>query len=464
MSNNSSSREQFASRVGFILMTAGCAIGLGNVWRFSYISGQYGGGFFVLLYLIFLLLLGTPVMLMELALGRAGQSTFPGAFRRLKKPDCRYAWEKPVYIFFSGNLILLMFYSVITGWLLHYGWLFCKDTFRNATPETCKNVFAAMLDAPATQIFWMLAALLITLAICIGGVRKSIERAIKFMMGGLFLLMIILVIQSLNLPDSGKGLEFFLKPDWKKFAGNGIFATVHAAMAQAFFTLSLGVGSIAVCGSYTSKESSLLTEGCWIVLLDTIVAIASGLIIFPACAAFGIQPDAGPSLIFITLPNVFHNMAGGIFWGILFFIFLAIAALSTLVAVFENLAAFGMDQWSWSRKKSCLIFAALLAVLSLPCILGFNLWKNIQPLGNGSTILDLEDFIISDNLLPLGALYTAIFCMNRYGWGKENAFAEINTGKGLKFPLKTACYLTYILPLIIFAIWLLGLGKRFNWF
>ena len=458
-----STRELFASRAGFILMSAGCAIGLGNVWSFSYVAGEYGGGFFVLLYLLFLAVLGFPVMLMELALGRAGRSTFPGAFRNLQPTNCKFQWYKPVYVLFSGNLILLMFYTVISGWLLIYAAKYLTGEVSKVTTAQSAAVFENLLASPIAQISGTFAGILLTVLICIGGVRKTIEKAIKIMMAGLFLLLIILIIQAMRLPDAMKGVSFFLKPNWQKFMGDGIFNTIHAAMAQAFFTLSLGVGSMAICGSYMPRGRSLANEGVWIIVLDTFAAVFSGLIIFPACAAFGINPNAGPPLIFITLPNVFANMQYGMFWGFLFFIFLAIAALSTLIAVFENLVSFGMDEWKWSRKRSCGIFAALLSIASLPCIFGFNLWKKFQPLGKGSNILDLEDFIISDNLLPLGALYITIFCMSRYGWGKENLFKEINTGKGWNFPAGLAFYCKWILPLIILLIWVIGIAKRFNW-
>lgn len=458
-----STREVFASRAGFILMSAGCAIGLGNVWRFSYVAGEYGGGFFLILYLLFLAIIGFPVMLMELAIGRAGRSTFPGAFRNLQSNQSKFKWYKPVYILFTGNLILLMFYTVITGWLLQYSVEYLTGKFSNVSTEKSAELFGNMLADPLLQIITMATGVILTTLICMGGIRKTIEKAIKFMMAGLFILLLILLIYSLQLPNAMQGLSYFLKPDWQKFIGDGALNTIHAAMAQAFFTLSLGVGSMSVCGSYMPQERSLANEGVWIITLDTCAAVFSGLIIFPACAAFGINPNAGPPLIFITLPNVFANMQYGSFWGFLFFIFLFIAAFSTLIAVFENLVSFGMDEWNWSRKRSSSIFAVILTIASLPCILGFNLWKNFQPFGKGSNVLDLEDFIISDNLLPLGALYITIFCINRYGWGKENLFKEINTGSGWKFPAGAAFYCKWILPLIILLIWVIGIAKRFNW-
>ncbi len=449
-------REQFASRLGFILMTAGCAIGLGNIWRFPYITGANGGGLFVLLYIFFLIILGFPVLMMELALGRAGRSTFPGAFRSLNRGN--FKWEIPGYILFTGNMILLMFYTVITGWLLFYAWQYFSGQSETLSPET----FSALLASPGKQIIFTLVALLLIIPICMGGVRGAIEKSIKIMMAGLLAILVVLIVHSVRSPGAAKGLNFFLFPDFQNFAQNNLAATIHAAMTQAFFTLSLGIGSLAVCGSYFSKERSLPQEGFWIIILDTLVAISAGLIIFPCCMSFGIEPDAGPSLIFITLPRVFQSMTGGVFWGALFFIFLSVAALSTLIAVFENLAAFGMDEFKWSRVKSCAVFGAALTILTLPCIFGFNIWQDFHPFGGSSNVLDLEDFIVSDNLLPLGALTLTLFCMNRFGWQEENFFAELNTGKGWKFSAKSRHFLKFVLPWIIFVIWLAGILKRFG--
>ncbi|MBQ7206460.1 MAG: sodium-dependent transporter [Lentisphaeria bacterium] len=450
-------REQFASRLGFILMTAGCAIGLGNVWRFPYVAGAYGGGLFVALYLFFLAVLGFPVMVMELAAGRAARSTLPGALRTLGAGRGRFKWHIPGYVFFSGNLILLMYYTVISGWLLAYALRMLSGGRDKLTPQ----FLADFTNRPGEQTLCTLVMLSLTVLICLGGVRNAIEKSIKVMMGGLFLLLSALTLRSLCLPGAAEGITFFLWPSLKGFAGGHLLETVHAAMAQAFFTLSLGIGSIMVCGSYFGRERSLPGEGLWIIFCDTLVALCSGLVIFPACRAYGISPDAGPSLIFITLPRVFQNMPAGAVWGTAFFIFLAVAAFSTLVAVFENLAAFGMDELKWSRKKSCFVFGAVLAVLSLPCILGFNVWKHIRPLGKDSCILDLEDFIVSDNLLPLGALFLAVFCTSRYGWGIENFYGELNAGQGVKFPRWAAFYLKWILPVIIFAVWAAGMIRRF---
>ena len=451
-------RELFASRLGFILMTAGCAIGLGNVWRFPYITGKYGGAWFVLLYLFFLAVLGFPVLMMELALGRAGRSTYPGAFRKLKSPESLFPWEVPGYILFAGNMILLMFYTVVSGWLVAYA---CSYLTGNGGELTAAS-FGEFLASPWKQSAYMLGTLLFSVLICAGGVQKTIEKSIKLMMSGLVVILLILIAHAMSLPGAGAGVKFFLKPDFGNFASVNLLETIHAAMAQAFFTLSLGIGSIAVCGSYFAKERSLAQEGVWIVVLDTFVAISSGLIIFPCCMVYGVEPGAGPSLIFVALPKVFQNMPAGNFWGALFFVFLAVAAISTLVAVFENLAAFGMDEFKWSRKRSCTVFGVALAVLSMPCVLGFNIWKSFQPFGANSNVLDLEDFIVSDNLLPLGALYLTVFCFAKSGWGGKNFCAELNTGKGLKFP--EACWrvLKWVLPVIIAAIWVIGIVKKFS--
>ena len=448
-------REHFASRLGFIFMTAGCAIGLGNVWRFPYVAGANGGGLFVLLYLACLLLFGIPVLMMELAMGRAGQSTFPGSFCKLKQSNV--PWHKPAYVLFSGNLILLMFYTTVTGWLLFYGTEFLIGGSRIYRD----GYFGEFIGSPGKQTVFMLTALLITVLICMGGVRKTIEKSIKYMMGGLFVLMVFLVVYALLQDGASAGVKFLLKPNFAAAKEVGFANMLHAAMAQAFFTLSLGIGSIAICGSYIGKERSLMQEGLWIVLLDTVVAVSSGLIIFPSCMANGIEPNAGPELIFVTLPKVFENMPGGSILGVLFFLFLAVAALSTLVAVFENLAAFGMEEFHWSRVKSCLIFGIALGVLSMPCIFGFNLWSNFHPLGGSSNILDLEDFIVSANLLPLGALYMTIFCMSKSGWGAENFFAEVNTGTGQKFPVQLKNYMRFVIPVILVLLWGIGIVKIF---
>ncbi len=457
----SSSREHFSSRIGFILMTAGCAIGLGNVWRFPFIAGQYGGGLFVCLYLFFLLILGFPVMCMELAVGRAGQNVYPLDFKTLQNPETKFQWSIPGFILFSGNLILLMFYTVVTGWMLAYTWFYCSGGANKIYESQPDKFFGDFLGAPGLQIVFMLIGLVITLVVCFGGIQKSIEKVIKFMMAGLFLILLGLVVRSAVLPKAVDGFSFFLYPSTENFVNKGLMETIHAAMAQAFFTLSLGIGSIAICGSYIQRERSLANEATWIIILDTLVAIASGLIIFPCCSSFDITPNAGPALIFITLPKIFQGLPGGAFWGSLFFLFMSIAALSTLIAVFENLVAFGMDVFHWKRIKSCTIFGIILGIASFPCIFGFNIWSSFQPLGEGTGVLDLEDFIVSDNLLPLGALTLVLFCTMKKGWGSENFLNEINTGAGWKVRPFMIHYCRWGLPVIVFLIWGIGIAKRF---
>lgn len=456
-------REKLGSRLGFILLSAGCAIGLGNVWRFPYVCGQYGGAIFLMIYLLFLLLLGYPVMVMELSVGRAGQQDLTGCYSKLQPPGSRFPWVKLGRIAFFGNVILLMFYTVITGWLLSYTYSFISGEFKNITEGEMGKFFGDFLANVPRQITFNYLSIAITIAICIAGLKKGVERITKVMMIGLFALMIGLAIESCLLPDAEKGIAFLLQPDLETLKDNGIWSAVHAAMSQAFFTLSLGIGSIAIFGSYIGKDKSLPQEASIIIGLDTFVAICSGLIIFPCCFAFNVEPGAGPSLIFITIPQIFQDASYGSLRGFVFFIFLSIAALTTLIAVSENIIAFGIDQLKLSRRKSTLLTGAMLAVLSLPCLFGFNIWSSFEPLGKGTCILDLEDFIVSANLLPLGALMLLIFCTRRYGWGLDNFLAEANTGHGIKLPRKFfAFYISWVLPIIIVALWIIGILKQFK--
>ena len=456
-----SQRELFASRLGFILMTAGCAIGLGNVWRFPYIAGACGGGMFVFFYLFFLLVLGFPVMLMELAVGRAGRSTFPGAFRKLQNPDAKFRWSWLAMLLFSGNFLLLMFYAPVTGWLLAYVFFGIRGDFEGMSPGECAAHFEGFLADWKLQAFFMAAAVVVTTLICLGGVRRTVEKSVKVMMGGLFIMMVLLVVRSLMLPGAAAGVKFYFNPSFENFFRNGVGVSILAAMTQAFFTLSLGIGAIAVCGSYFERERSLAKEGAIIILLDTLTAICAGLIIFPACMTFGIDPGQGPGLIFVTLPSVFQNMAAGRIVGALFFMFLTVAALSTLVAVFENLAAFGMDELKWSRRRSCIVFGIALLFFSMPCIWGFNLWREVDLLGGGSNIMDFEDFLVSDNLLPLGALTLTLFCSLRCGWGSDSFYREVNNGSGWRLsPLLKRPF--FVLPaLLISVLWLIQIIRRF---
>lgn len=445
-------RESFASRAGFLLMAAGCSVGLGNVWRFPFITGQNGGALFVLIYLGFLAFLGFPVLVAELALGRASKADLPGAYKILRKENnSRFRWEILGHIFMSGNLVLLMFYTVVSGWTFSYAWEYLFSGFPAGTDYG--SYFNSFLADWPRMLFFTVGGILLTFIVCIRGLRGGMERTVKWMMCGLFLLQISLAVYAVLLPGSGAGLRFFLYPDVGKLAGHGFGNVIHAAMAQAFFTLSLGVGSMEILGSYMKKDHSLSREAFLIIMLDTVVAVVSGLIIFPICFAFNVSPDAGPSLIFITLPRIFTAMSGGRAFGLIFFLFLSIASLSTLIAVMENMVAYGMRVFNLSRVRSCIYCGVILLLFSMPCLFGFNLLKWIQPLGKGTTILDLEDFIISSNLLPLGAAITVLFCSWRYGWGAERFIAEVDEGNGMRYPRFLIPYMKYVLPLIILGLW-----------
>ncbi len=446
-------RETLASRLGFILLSAGCAIGLGNVWRFPFIAGRYGGAAFVLIYILFLISLGLPVMVMELAIGRASKQNIGLALETLtpaKKP-----WHVYGKLAIIGNYTLMMFYTTITGWLLSYFVHMIKGDFSGLDAAGVGTFFSGMLDNPATMGFWMIAAVILGFLPVARGLQSGVEKITKYMMIGLLALMLILAVNSLSLKGGSEGLKFYLIPDFSKLSGN-FFEAVYAAMGQAFFTLSLGIGSIAIFGSYIDKKYRLTGEAVRIIGLDTFVALCSGLIIFPAAFAFGVQPDAGPSLIFITLPNIFNQMAGGRFWGTLFFLFMSFAALSTLIAVFENIISFWIDTKGASRKKAVLINAIAIIVLSIPCILGFNVLAGFQPLGPGTGVLDLEDFVVSSTLLPLGSLIFTLYCTWKYGWGWDNFLKEADSGEGPRFPAALQLYFKYVLPAIIIGIFIKG--------
>ena len=453
-------RETLASRVGFILLSAGCAIGLGNVWRFPFITGRYGGAAFVLIYIIFLVILGLPVMVMELAIGRASQQNIGLALNTLT-PKKR-AWGVYGKFAIVGNYTLMMFYTTITGWLLAYFFHTLKGDFVGLDTAGVGAFFGGMLENPLMMTFWMVLAVILGFLPVARGLQSGVEKINKWMMVGLILLMVALSFNSLTLKGGSEGLKFYLVPNFSNLINNGFFEALYAAMGQAFFTLSLGIGSIAIFGSYIDKQNRLTGEAIRIIGLDTIVALASGLIIFPAAFAFGVQPDAGPSLIFITLPNIFNQMAGGRFWGTLFFIFMSFAALSTLIAVFENIISFWIDLRGTSRKKAVLINAIAIAVLSLPVILGFNKWSRFTPFGPGTNVLDLEDFVVSTTLLPLGSLIFTLYCTWRYGWGWDNFIKEADSGTGRKFPSKLRIYFKYILPAIIIVIFVKGYFDIFH--
>ena len=451
-------REHLASRLGFLLLSAGCAIGLGNVWRFPFITGKYGGAVFLVTYLIFLLGMGLPVLIMEFAVGRASRCNMSKAFNVLEPKGTKWHW----FGWFSilGSYALMMFYIPVAGWMLYY--VFATVTGSLAVPvEQVPTVFTSMLGNPWLMMFWSLVVSGVCFYVCSMGLQKGVERVVKFMMAGLLLIMIGLACYAISLPGAVEGLKFYLVPDFQRAWDAGILSLINDAMNQAFFTLSIGIGAMCIFGSYLGKTNTLTKESVLIVSLDTFVALTAGLIIFPACFAFGVTPNAGPGLIFITLPNVFNEMAFGRIWGTLFFVFMSAAALTTVIAVLENMISCFMDNYGWERKKAVRFNAALLTVLILPCILGFNEWSWIQPLGEGSTILDLEDFIISNNLLPLGSLIFCLFCCSRYGWGWDKFVAEADTGNGLKFPQALRFYLTKILPVVLLVIFVQGYIQKF---
>lgn len=453
-------RERFSSRLGFILISAGCAVGLGNVWRFPYITGQYGGAAFVLVYLIFLVLLGLPIMVMEFAVGRASQKSAARSFHVLEPAGTK--WHLQGYACMAGNYLLMMFYTTVGGWMAAYIFKTLTGEFKGLDSDGVAAVFNDMLARPGYMTFWMVLVVLLSFFICSLGLQKGVERITKAMMSCLFLILLILCIRSVTLPGASEGLRFYLIPDFTRFTENGVGNTIFAAMGQAFFTLSLGIGAMAIFGSYIGKDHTLTGETINICLLDTLVAFLAGLIIFPSCFAFGIDPGQGPGLVFITLPNIFNQMVGGRIFGVLFFVFMTFAAQSTIIAVFENIISFSMDLFGTSRKKTVLINGIAIILLSLPCVFGFNIWSGFQPMGAGSTIQDLEDFIVSNNLLPLGSMVYLLFCTSRYGWGWKNFLAEADTGKGVKFPAWARVYVSYILPLIVLFIFIMGYYQKFK--
>ena len=447
-------RESFKSRLGFLLISAGCAIGIGNVWRFPYITGKNGGGVFVLVYLFFLITVGVPVMTMEFAMGRASKQSTVRAYHVLEPAGSK--WHIHGYIAMLGNYVLMSFYTTVAGWMLYYFYQFCTGHFTGLDPDGVAASFGTMLSQPGVMGFWMMMIVLIGFGICSFGLEKGVERVTKVMMIALLGIIIVLAVRALCLPGGLEGMKFYLVPDLDRMKEVGVFTIIVEAMNQAFFTLSLGIGAMLIFGSYLQKDRTLLGESINIACLDTFVAVVSGLIIFPACFAFGINPDSGPSLIFITLPNVFNSMATGRVWGALFFLFMTFAAFSTIIAVFENLIRCCMDAWNLTRKKAVLINLAIVSIISVPCVLGFNLWSSFTPLGAGSAVLDLEDFLVSTLLLPIGSLIYLFFCVSRFGWGFDKYLAEANAGEGPKMPAGLRKYLTWVLP--IFVVILLAQG------
>lgn len=452
-------REKFSSRLGFLLISAGCAIGLGNVWRFPFITGKYGGAAFVLLYLIFLILLGLPIMVMEFAVGRGSQKSVAQSFDTLEPKGSK--WHLHKYPSLAGNYLLMMFYTTIAGWMLVYCCKMLTGVFTGLSPEQVSAVFTGLTADPLTMGIAMAIITVGCFAVCSFGLQNGVEKITKWMMLCLLAIMVVLAIHSLTLSGAKEGIRFYLFPDFSKLSGRNFMDAVFDAMGQAFFTLSIGMGAIAIFGSYIDKKQTLTGEALRVTLLDTGVALMAGLIIFPACFTFGVSPDSGPNLIFVTLPNVFIAIPGGRIWGTLFFVFMLFAALSTVIAVFENILAWWMDLKGWSRKKAVAVNCVLILLLSLPCVLGFNLWSGIQPLGEGSTIMDLEDFIVSNNILPLGSLVYLLFCTSKRGWGWKRFCEEANTGNGLKFPKWARIYVSYILPLIVLAIFIQGYIAKF---
>lgn len=452
-------RERFSSRLGFILISAGCAIGLGNVWRFPYITGQYGGAAFVLVYLLFLVILGMPIMIMEFAVGRASQKSAARSFHVLEPKGSK--WHLTGYAAMAGNYLLMMFYTTVGGWMLAYVVKMMTGEFVGLSPEEVGGVFNAMLTQPGYMTAWMIVTVMIGFFVCSLGLQNGVERITKLMMSCLFVILLALCVRSVTLPGAAEGIAFYLIPDFDRMMEAGMAEVIFAAMGQAFFTLSLGIGAMSIFGSYISKDRSLTGEALSICALDTTVALLAGLAIIPACFAFGIDAGQGPGLVFVTLPNIFNQMVGGQLWGTLFFIFMSFAALSTVIAVFENIISFAMDLWGWDRKKAVVFNVILIILLSMPCVLGFNLWSDFAPLGDGSTIQDLEDFIVSNNLLPLGSLLYLLFCTSKHGWGWDNFITEADTGTGLKFPKALRFYVSYILPLLILFIFIMGYWQKF---
>ena len=456
-------RETFASRLGFVLISAGCAIGLGNVWRFPYIVGQYGGAAFVLIYVVFLLIMGLPIMAMEFAVGRASRKSITMSFQQLEPAGTKWHWYG--WFGMAGNYLLMMFYTTIAGWLLLYFFKMAAGQFEGLDAAQVSAAFSTMQTKDVgIQLLFMVIVVVLGMLVCSRGLKNGVEKINKAMMLCLLALLLVLAVRALTLPGAVDGLKFYLVPNFQNlfYDANGkfrLFEAVYAAMGQAFFTLSLGIGAMAIFGSYIGKERRLFGECISIGVLDTFVAFTSGLIIFPSAFAFGVNPDAGPNLIFVTLPNVFNAMPGGRLWGALFFVFLFFAALSTVTAVFENILACWMDKWEVSRKKAVSTNLVLILLLSLPCLLGNNLWSGVKILGMG--IMDFEDFLVSNNLLPLGSVLYLVFCCSKWGWGFDRFLAEADEGRGLRFPAQFRTYFTYILPFVVLIILFMGYVDKF---
>ncbi|MBR4112717.1 MAG: sodium-dependent transporter [Ruminiclostridium sp.] len=448
-------REQLKSRLGFILLSAGCAIGIGNVWKFPYVTGENGGGLFVLIYLFFLIIFGVPIMTMEFSMGRAAQKSPVKLYQQLQKEGQK--WHFHGFLSLVGNYLLMMFYTTVSGWMLRYFVSTAAGDFTGLDTAGIKSYYDGMLADPVTMIIYLAVIISVGALVCSFSLQGGLEKITKVMMSALIIIMVILAVNSIFTKGGAEGLSFYLLPDISKIQDKGIGNVIVAAMNQSFFTLSIGIGSMAIFGSYIGKDRSLLGESVNIALLDTFVAITSGLIIFPACFAYGVDVNSGPELIFLTLPNIFNNMPLGRLWGSLFFVFMSFAALSTVLAVFENITSCTRDLTGWSRKKASLINGISLFVLSIPCALGFNLLKDVAPLGKGTNIMDFEDFLVNNIILPLGSLVIVLFCTRRIGWGWDNFVGEANQGKGLKVQKWMKGYMTYVLPVVILIVFIVGL-------
>lgn len=452
-------RARFGSRLGFILVSAGCAVGIGNVWKFPYMCGQYGGAVFILVYLLCLLVLGLPIMACEFAVGRGSQKSVAQSFKVLQPEGGK--WHQLGAIGVAGCYLLMMFYTAVGGWLLYYGYKTAIGDMAGLSKPAIDAVYSDLMADPATMMLCTLIVIVISFAVCLIGMKNGVERVTKYMMICLLALMAVLAIRVVTLDGAMEGVKFYLVPDLNQISKIGFGNILVGAMSQAFFTLSLGIGAMAIFGSYLDKKRSIAGESIFICIIDTTVALLAGFIVIPSCFAYDIPQDAGPSLIFKTLPNVFANMAGGRIWGTLFFVFLSFAALTTIITVFENIVAYAMDVLGWSRKKSVLVNLVSMCVLCVPCVLGFSVWSGIQPLGAGSNIMDLEDFIVSNNLLPIGSIVYLLFCIKKSGWGWDNFLSEVNAGEGLKFPRKARFYLTWILPAAVVVIYINGYYEKF---
>ena len=449
-------RESFKSRLGFILVSAGCAIGIGNVWRFPYVAGENGGGLFVLLYLVFLVLMGIPVLTMELAVGRASRKSAVLGYKKLEKPKSK--WHIHGWFCMLGCYLLMMYYTTVSGWMTSYFYKFATGTFESGmTSEQVSGVFSQLQSNPIEMVIWMAIITILGFLVCSRGIQKGIEKVSKVMMIALLVLILALAVNSILLSGAGEGLKFYLVPDFEKVSEIGIGNIVSAAMNQSFFTLSLGIAAMEIFGSYMSKDDTLPGESVKICALDTFVAIMAGLIIFPACFSYGVEPDQGPALIFITLPNVFVNMAGGRIWGTLFFLFMTFACFSTIIAVFENIISFCIDMFKISRTKSVIINAVIILIASLPCVFGFNIWSGFELFGQN--VLGVEDFLVSNILLPVGSLIYLLFCVTKFGWGFDNYLAESNTGKGMKFARFLKPYFQFVLPILVLIVLVQGFIK-----